>query len=764
MLLPSSGEPIVTPTLDMVLGCYYLTTIVSGAKGEGAVFGSFEEAELTYELGHIDLRAEIEVRKQQEDGQRIKTSVGRIIFNDVLPPQLGFYNEAIDKSSLKKIVTDCYKLLSNEDTAEVVDSIKQLGFYYATKSGTTIAMGDIQVPQSKPKLLEEAGERVAIIENQYNRGLITEDEKYNNTIAVWMETTDKITDVISQTLDRYGGIYMMATSGAKGNISQIRQMAGMRGLMTDPSGKIIDFPIKSGLREGLSVLEYFISTHGARKGLADTALRTSDSGYLTRRLIDVAQDVITREEDCGTTDGIWISEPQEGELLPSLAERITGRLAASEVVNPKTKETIVDRNEEISEEKATKIIAAGISKVHVRSPLSCRSRHGACQRCYGRDLARGHLIDLNTAVGIIAAQSIGEPGTQLTLRTFHTGGVVGLDITSGLPRVEELFEARPPKGQAIISEIDGVVEVVQDEEGKEIKVTSFEVYHDEYPLPPGWKVMVKSGQWVDIGAELATPPKAKASTKAKAKSKALTTETKPIQARVAGEITIKEDQLVISYKEEQQQEYVVPASAHIRVQNGDHIKAGQQLTEGSINPQDILHILGKEAAQQYLVNEVQKVYRSQGVNINDKHIEVIVHRMLSKVRIDSSGDTELVPGELIDVFRYEDINAKVLAEGGEPATAHSVLMGITRASLNTDSWLAAASFQETTRVLTEAAVKGEIDRLVGLKENVIIGKLIPACTPVAEEAPSLTAGETPSLVTEEAPSLTAGEEKEEKAS
>jgi len=748
MLLPSSGEPIVTPTLDMVLGCYYLTSVIPGAKGEGAILGSFEEAKLIYELGHIDLRAEIEVRKQQENGQRIKTSVGRIIFNDVLPPELGFYNEAIDKSSLKQIVTDCYKLLSNEDTAAVLDNIKQLGFRYATKSGTTIAMGDIQVPQSKPKLIEEAGERVAIIENQYNKGLITEDEKYNNTIGVWMETTDKITDVISRTLDRYGGIYMMATSGAKGNISQIRQMAGMRGLMTDPSGKIIDFPIKSGLREGLSVLEYFISTHGARKGLADTALRTSDSGYLTRRLIDVAQDVITREEDCGTTDGLWIAEPKEGELLPSLAERVIGRLAASKIVKPKTKKVIVDRNEEIDEEKVKEIIAAGITKVHVRSPLSCHSRHGACQRCYGRDLARGHLVDLNTAVGIIAAQSIGEPGTQLTLRTFHTGGVVGLDITSGLPRVEELFEARPPKGQAIISEIDGVAEVVQDEEVKVIKITSSELYQDEYSLPAGWKVMVKNGQKVDIGAVLANPPaKAKASSK---KSKAVTTETKPILARVAGEVAIKDGQLIISYMEEQEQEYAIPASAHIRVQSKDKIKAGQQLTEGSINPQDILHILGKEAAQQYLVDEVQKVYRSQGVNINDKHIEVIVHRMLSKVRIDSPGDTDLVPGELIDIFRYEDINAKVLAEGGEPATAHSVLMGITRASLNTDSWLAAASFQETTRVLTEAAIKGEIDRLVGLKENVIIGKLIPAYYPLSEEAPSLESGE------EEIPSLEAG--------
>jgi DNA-directed RNA polymerase subunit beta' len=746
MLLPSSGEPIVTPTLDMVLGCYYLTTVIPGAKGEGSIFGSFDEAELAYELGRIDLRAEIEVRKQQEDGKRIRTSVGRIIFNEVLPPEFGFYNKAVDKVSLKQIVADCHKLLSNEATARVVDSIKHLGFNYATKSGTTIAMGDIQVPESKPKLLEEAGERVAIIENQYNRGLITEDEKYNSTIGVWMETTDKITDIISQTLDRYGGIYMMATSGAKGNISQIRQMAGMRGLMTDPSGKIIDFPIKSGLREGLTVLEYFISTHGARKGLADTALRTSDSGYLTRRLIDVAQDVITREDDCGTTDGIWISEPQEKELLPPFAERMIGQLAASKVVNPKTRKVIVDRNEEIDEGKAEKIVTAGITKVYVRSPLSCRSRHGACRYCYGRDLTRGKMVDGNTAVGIIAAQSIGEPGTQLTLRTFHTGGVVGLDITSGLPRVEELFEARPPKGQAISSEIDGVAEVVQDEEGKVIRVTSTEVYRDEYQLPPGWQVMVSSGQQVDIGAVLASPPP---EVESQTESVALTAEVKPILARVSGEVTIEGEQLFISYTEEERQEYAIPASAHVRVQTRDYVRAGQQLTDGSINPQDILRILGKEATQQHLVDEVQKVYRSQGVNINDKHIEVIVNRMLSKVRIDSSGDTDLVPGELIDIFRYEDINAKVLAEGGEPATAHAVLMGITRASLNTESWLAAASFQETTRVLTEAAVKGEIDRLVGLKENVIIGKLIPACCSVSEEVPGLVAGEVPALTAEE---------------
>ncbi len=752
MLLPSSGEPTITPTLDMVFGCYYLTLIKPKAKGEGKLFGSFEEAQLAYEMGIVDLRAEIEVRDQKNGTQRIKTSVGRIIFSEVLPPEIGFQNKVIDKAGLKQIVTDCCRLLKDEETAVVLDNFKQLGFHYATKSGITIAMNDIEVPQNKAKLLEEAEERIIIIENQYHRGLITEDERYNSVVATWMETTDKITSTISETLDRYGGIYMMATSGAKGNISQITQMAGMRGLMTDPSGKIIEFPIKSSLREGHSVLEYFISTHGARKGLADTALRTSDSGYLTRRLIDVAQEVIATEGECGTMDGIWISEPQEKELLPPLTARITGRLAASKLVNPKTKETIVDRNEEIDDEKAGEIVAAGINRVHVRSPLRCQSRRGTCQMCYGRDLTRGRLVQPNTAIGIIAAQSIGEPGTQLTLRTFHTGGVVGLDITSGLPRVEELFEARAPKGQAIISEIDGTVDVIENEEGRRIRVTSSEVYRDEYARPSGWQFTVDSGQRVDIGTELVT----KAS-KAKAKAKAVTVPSKnqPILARTAGEVTIKGKQLFISYEEKEEREYAIPSTAGIRVQSGDQAKAGQRLTDGSVNPQDILRILGRDMVQQYLVDEVQKVYRSQGVNINDKHIEIITHQMLTKVRIDYAGDTELIPEELVDRFVYEDINAKVLAEGGEPATAHPVLLGITRTSLSTDSWLASASFQETTRVLTEAAVCGKIDRLVGLKENVIIGKLIPAHYAPSEETPELVAGEEqeeiPALLADLAP-------------
>jgi len=723
MLLPSSGDPTITPTLDMVFGCYYLTTERPGSNGEGRRFGSFDEAKLAYELDNIDLRAKILVRDQSRDGQEMETTAGRIIFNEVLPPEIGYQNKEIDKSGLKQIVSKCCRILKNEDTAKILDSIKRLGFRYATKSGITIAMNDIEVPESKAKMLEEAEERIAIIDNQYNRGVITEDEQYNSIVSVWMETMDRITTTISDTLDRYGGIHMMATSGAKGNITQITQMAGMRGLMTDPSGKIIDFPIKSSLREGHTVLEYFISTHGARKGLADTALRTSDSGYLTRRLIDVAQDVIVLEEDCGTVDGIWISEPKEKAMLPSFTERITGRLAASQVAHPKTGEVIADRNEEIDEHKTAEIIAAGINRVHVRSPLSCLSRRGTCQMCYNRDLSRGKPVELNTAVGIIAAQSIGEPGTQLTLRTFHTGGVAGLDITSGLPRVEELFEARNPKGPAIISEIDGMADVIQDDKGRRVKITSSETYRDEYALPARWQVMINDGQFVDIGTVLAIPPAAK---KTKGKTEAPSKTTQPITARIAGEVSSKKGHLFISYEDHEEREYVIPSVAGIRVQAGDTVHAGQQLTDGSVNPQDILRILGREAVQQYLVDEVQKVYRSQGVNINDKHIEIIVHQMLTKVRIDSAGDTDLVPDELVDRFIYEDINAKVLAEGGEPATAHTTLLGITRASLNTSSWLAAASFQETTRVLTEAAVYGKIDKLIGLKENVIIGKLIPA--------------------------------------
>lgn len=729
MLLPSSGDPVVTPTLDLVFGCYYLTTIRSGLKGEGKVFRTVEDAKLSYEFGAVKLRAEIELRDSRISKEPMKTSVGRIIFNEALPESIEFYNEAVDKGALKRLIAKCHRILEVNIMAEMLDNIKNLGFKYATRSGITIAMSDIQVPKEKEKLLQSAEERSAIIENQYNRGLITDDERYNSVVEGWMETTDRITDAIAEGMDKNGSVYMMANSGAKGNISQIRQMAGMRGLMTNPSGKIIDFPIKSSLREGLSALEYFISTHGARKGLADTALRTSGSGYLTRRLIDVTQDIIVMEEDCGTGDGIWINDAAEKGMLPPLEDRITGRITASAIVNPETGEIIIDKNQEIAETAAKEVVKCGIRSVYVRSPLNCKSKQGVCRMCYGRDLGRGRIVDLGTAVGTIAAQSIGEPGTQLTLRTFHTGGVVGQDITTGLPRIEELFEARVPKAQAVISELDGIAEVIEDSDGKRITISSREEYADEYPLPKGYKVQVGDGQYVDIGTVLAM-----ADNEEGKDTTDIINGEQAIMSRVAGQVSINKDHLVIKVEETDEREYTIPAAMHIRVHTGDKVTAGQQLTDGSVNPQDILRVLGKEAVQHYLVEEVQKVYCSQGVHINDKHIEVIIGQMHNKVRIDSSGDTELVPGELIEKTKYEETNAKVLAEGGEPAVAHTVLMGITRSSLNTDSWLAAASFQETTRVLTEAAIHGKIDRLTGLKENVIIGKLIPAQCTACKEA------------------------------
>jgi DNA-directed RNA polymerase subunit beta' len=535
---------------------------------------------------------------------------------------------------------------------------------------------------------------------------------------------------MSRALDPYGSVYMMATSGAKGNISQIRQMAGMRGLMTDPTGRIIDFPIKSSLRDGLTPMEYFISTHGARKGLADTALRTSDSGYLTRRLVDVAQDLIVSETDCGTTEGVWIFRQTTDVSLPPFENRITGYLAASQIVDPATNEVIVDRNEEIDEDKVRQIMETGITRVHVRSTLTCRSRFGVCQNCYGRDLGKKQLVKIGTAVGVIAAQSIGEPGTQLTLRTFHTGGVVGVDITTGLPRVEELFEARTPAGSAIISEIDGSAEVTQSDGTSAVKVISSEFYLDEYPIPAGAEPVVTDGQSVDAGSILFSLPektgKRKTSKKLTAVSRGEAGQSLSVAARVAGQVVIEGDRVYVKYEEREEREYSVPRGTYLLVQSGDKVRAGDRLTRGPVDPHDILRIMGKDAVQQYLIDEIQKVYRTQGVTIHDKHIAVIVRQMLSNVRIVSSGDTKLLPGELVGRFDYEDINAKVLAEGGEPATAQAAFLGMTRASLSKDSWLAAASFQETGRVLVDAAIKGKVDRLRGLKENVILGKLIPS--------------------------------------
>ncbi|MCL5256893.1 MAG: DNA-directed RNA polymerase subunit beta', partial [Chloroflexi bacterium] len=533
-------------------------------------------------------------------------------------------------------------------------------------------------------------------------------------------------------LNERGAIFMMAVSGARGNIQQIRQMAGMRGLMADPSGRIIDLPIRSNFREGLTVLEYFISTHGARKGLADTALRTADSGYLTRRLVDVAQDVIVTIEDCGTEDGMWITESEKEEMPVPFRDRILGRLAADPIKDPNTGKVIVDRNEEIDENKLHQMQASGVKTARVRSPLLCEAQHGVCRYCYGRNLANGRMVEIGEAVGIIAAQSIGEPGTQLTMRTFHTGGVAGEDITSGLPRVEELFEARVPKGLAVLSEIEGVVEIIREEDIRKLKVVYVETFPEDYPVPPGYEIVAKDGTTAQEGDVLARP--------------IVEGDYEDVVARGSGRVAVEGNIVTLIDEQREEREYVVPYTAHLKVESGQHVYAGQQLTDGSVNPQDILQIQGRQAVQRYLVDEVQKVYRSQGVNTNDKHIEIIVRKMLSKVSIDSPGDTHFLPGELIDRYNYEEVNARVLAEGGEPATAQTVLLGVTKASLNTNSFLSAASFQETTRVLTEAAINGSVDYLRGLKENVIIGKLIPAGSGVAKKmkaAATRPAPETP---------------------
>ncbi|MDY6911805.1 MAG: DNA-directed RNA polymerase subunit beta', partial [Chloroflexota bacterium] len=725
MLSPSSGDPVVAPTMEMVLGCYYLTSIKPGGKGEGMTFADFDDAKLAYDLGIVDLGAEIQVRSRDSAGL-LKTTAGRIIFNDALPQKLGFRNELMTKKLLKQLTANCHRYLGNESTANMLDEIKRLGFKYSTISGLTMAVSDLEIPADKSEIIGHADEKVTAIEDHYQDGLITENERYQSIVKTWISATDELTAALEKSLDHHGSIYMMANSGARGNMGQIRQMAGMRGLMSDPSGKIIELPIKANFREGLSVLEYFISTHGARKGLADTALRTSDSGYLTRRLIDVAQSMLTTEDDCGTEEGLWLHEPTDKGILPPLAERIIWRLAARPIAHPETGEVLIDRNEEIDSAKAAEIIGAGITEVCVRSPLTCQSKAGICRSCYGIDLARGYLIDMGVAVGIIAAQSIGEPGTQLTMRTFHTGGVAGLDITGGLPRVEELLEARIPKGQAIIAEIDGIVEITDIEDGWKVKIISVETYRDEHSLPPGYEATVSEGQWIEAEQVLALPV-IKEGDEETSESFPVT----PLLARVGGKVEIRDHQISIIHEEMEEWEHLASQAAYFQVKNGDRVKAGDRLTEGALNPQDVLRISGSDAVKRYLVDAVQKVYRAQGVNIHDKHIEIIVGQMLRRVRIDSSGDTGILLGELIDKFEYESANAKALAEGGEPATAHPVLLGITRASLNTPSFLAAASFQETTRVLTEAAIAGSVDNLVGLKENVIIGKLIPARSKVS---------------------------------
>ena len=671
ILKPSDGKPVCVPTQDMVLGSYYLT-IDKEQEKEDKYFYSKEEAIMAYELKEIGVHDKIHVKLfKTVDGVEktgiIKTTVGKLIFNESIPQDLGFvdrnnkdeeFNLEVDflvtKKSLGKIIDKCYLKHGPTETSIMLDKIKALGYHYSSIGAITVAASDMIVPKEKYDLLRDADETIEKIEKMYKRGFISDDERYERVIEKWTKTTEEVADTLMESLDKFNPIFMIADSGARGSKSQIKQLAGMRGLMASPSGKIIELPIRASFREGLDVLEYFLSTHGARKGNADTALKTADSGYLTRRLVDVSQDVIVREEDCGATDGMVVSEIREGnEVVEGLAERLTGRYLAEDVINPSTGEVIANNDTYVDSEMAETIVATGVKKVKIRSVFTCKCKIGVCAKCYGMNMATAKKINIGEAVGIIAAQSIGEPGTQLTMRTFHTGGVAGADITQGLPRVEELFEARKPKGLAIVSEISGTVRIEETKKKRTVYV---------------------------MGAD--------------------------------GE----------------EKSYDIPFGSRLKVNDNDVIEAGDEVTEGSVNPHDIMNIKGIDGARRYLLSEVQKVYRLQGVDINDKHLEVVVRQMTRKIKVTDSGDTELLPGTMIDIFDFEEANEKVREFGGEEATGEQALLGITKAALATDSFLSAASFQETTRVLTEAAIKGKTDPLVGLKENVIIGKLIPAGT------------------------------------
>ena len=677
LLKPQDGKPVTVPTQDMILGSYYLTMEVPGEIGEGNYFSSPEEAIIAYENKDVGMHAKVFVRmsKVDEEGnekhKKVETTVGRIIYNKGIPQDLGFVdrtdpenefepeiNFVVNKKKLGKIIEKSINKFGLNRSAELLDYIKATGFKYSTIGGITVSIEDVKVPEAKKEILEKAQAQVDNVLKQYKRGLITEEERYQTVIKIWEQATDDVKNAMRDTFTQLNPMFIMSDSGARGNLDQLKQIAGMRGLMASTTGKTVEIPIKSSFREGLDALEYFISAHGARKGLSDTALRTADSGYLTRRLVDVSQDIIVREHDCGTHDGITLTAIKDGnQVIESLQERLIGRYPLEDIKDPATGELIIDTNTIINDKIADKIVEAGIEEVRVRSVFGCRTKSGVCSKCYGMGLASREEANIGETVGIIAAQSIGEPGTQLTMRTIHSGGVAGVaDITQGLPRVEELFEARKPKGLAIISEIDGIVKISEEKKRKTVTVTS------------------------------------------------------------------KDDS----------KSYVIPFGSKLKVKDDDKVVAGQPLTEGSINPNELLLIKGPEGVYNYLVQEVQKVYRNQGVDINDKHIEVIGRQMLKKVRVEDNGDTHMFAGSLVDMYEFEDINKKAVEEGKRPAIGKRVLLGITKASLATDSFLSAASFQETTRVLTEAAVKGKVDELIGLKENVIIGKLIPAGTGLAK--------------------------------
>ncbi|MBA2597412.1 MAG: DNA-directed RNA polymerase subunit beta' [Chloroflexia bacterium] len=735
LLSPSNGEPIVSPTQDIVLGCYYMTSerdheldLASGTvpRGWGKIFSSLEEVRLAYDAGAIDLHAKLSVRTDREGGEvkRIETTAGRAIFNLALPKEIGkYYNQTMGRKQLRQVVADAYRYFQDADeTARIVNEIKKIGFEFSTRGGLSIAVDDVVMSDQKAPLLRDADERAEKIERQYRRGLVTEQERLRELELIWNTTRDELAKHVEEGLRGQNSVFMMADSGAKGNMNQISQMAGMRGLVLDPKGEIIDIPIRSNFREGLTVLEYFLSTHGARKGLADTALRTADSGYLTRRLVDVSQDVIVTIDDCGTEHGLWITRDAGGEQLLDEEFRATilGRVLQEAIVHPETGEIIVDRGEEVTDrleaeggstrDLVREVMDAGVEKIHVRSVMTCEATHGVCVACYGRNLASGKLVEQGEAVGIIAAQSIGEPGTQLTMRTFHTGGVARADITTGLPRVEELFEARAPKGAAVLADRDGIVTVESTDSGRILAITSSDVEQRVFPLEQGWDAALVDGEVVvKDKTVLAVGPDDQKRT-----------------SGIDGRFFLDDRTIYVRNEKEDRIEYQVPVVYQVYVDDGSRVYPGQQLTDGAKDPHKVLLTQGREEVQRYIIDEVQKVYRSQGVNTNDKHIEVICRQMLRKVSITHPGDTDYMQDERIDRLEFNQINDEIMAQGGEPATAVPVLLGITKASLETDSFLSAASFQETTRVLTEAAINGKVDHLRGLKENVIIGKLIPA--------------------------------------
>jgi DNA-directed RNA polymerase subunit beta' len=728
LLKPADGEPIIGPSKDMVLGVYYLTLDSPYEHlGHGRVFADKDEVNMAYQLDQVDIHSKIQVRAMtwyDEDDNRldepvsrmIDTSVGRVLFNRVLPEEVQFVNRTLDKGGVKDLIAEVLEMTDELVTTDAADRIKDIGFKYATRSGSTIAVSDITIPEAKKEIVAAALEEEERVERDYHRGLLTEQEQNERVIDIWQKATDEIAQAVKATMDPLSNLAIQANSGAgKGGFSTISQLAGMRGMMADPSGRIIPLPIRSNFREGLTTLEYFISTHGSRKGLADTALRTADAGYLTRRLVDVAQDIITIEEDCGTEEGALI-RATDNVADQSMSTRLHSRVVAKRVVHPETGEILAERNDLIDKDQSRKIANSGVAEVLVRSPLTCESKRGICVQCYGMDLGRGRLVIPGAAVGIVAAQSIGEPGTQLTLRTFHTGGVAaGSDITTGLPRVEELFEARKaPKGEAVVSEIAGKAEIAQSDRYSDlraVKVMHSEMAEEEYEIGKGWKVEVKDGAAVKDGDTLASNEEGK------------------LTASQDGRIRLEgKNKLILAYEIGEEVEYEIPTNTRLIIKNGDHVEPGQPLTEGSLNPHAILRIQGREACQKYLLTEVQKVYRSQGQNIHDKHFEVIIRKMMSKVVITNPGDSDYLPGDYVDRLEIQQVNEGLRADGKQPARFNDELLGITKASLNTESFLSAASFQHTIRVLANAAISGTEDPLHGLKENVILGKLVPAGT------------------------------------